>query len=56
MTVFGHQEVIQKIPRQTTVKATCETEIFYIEKNRFLEIFGKEEIRQFAPTLKKMDI
>lgn len=55
-SIFGHEEILLDIPRYHTIKALEEVEVFYLNKERFLEILEEVDLKTLKKLLVPMDV
>ena len=53
---FGHEEIIMNIPRNHTIKALGEVEVFYLNKDVFQKIIEKDDIFELQKDIEPLDV
>ena len=43
-SIFGYEEILLDIPRQTTIRAVTETDLFYLNREAFERLIKDEDI------------
>eukprot|EP00347_Sterkiella_histriomuscorum_P006891 403351043 len=54
--IFGHNEMILEVPRQTTIKALEETNILYLNKEIFMEVIEPSDIKIIKSQVQPIDV
>jgi CRP-like cAMP-binding protein len=55
-SIFGHEEILLDIPRYHTIKALEEVEVFYLNKEKFLEILEEVDLKTLKKLVAPMDV
>lgn len=55
-SIFGYEEILLEIPRQTTIRTISETDIFYLNKDDFLDLLKGEDLITLKQKIIPMDV
>ena len=55
-TIFGHEEMLLGIPRETTIRALEEVEVLYLNQEEFFKQMEYGDIEQLKKTIRPLDV
>eukprot|EP00350_Pseudokeronopsis_sp_OXSARD2_P009375 CAMPEP_0170558076 /NCGR_PEP_ID=MMETSP0211-20121228/32514_1 /TAXON_ID=311385 /ORGANISM="Pseudokeronopsis sp., Strain OXSARD2" /LENGTH=97 /DNA_ID=CAMNT_0010869661 /DNA_START=239 /DNA_END=532 /DNA_ORIENTATION=- len=56
MSILGHEEIFLDVPRYHTIKALGDVDVFYLNKDKFLEIIEGADLEELKKTVIPLDV